>query len=196
MPHTTLLSCRNGSSSAGSEKATSEEFKGRLVLGLYGNAAPNLVQQFVKYANSPYGSAFPSYAYSVFNKCYPGEMVEGGIIKDIKRIEIAGSTQFEYDSSILPGEWLVPYASPRLGSGLIICLLPTPPPPTPAVINPDELDNTLSHDKRGLLTKGSLQDSRDPTFGITLGRAPQLDGFRVVFGEVLEGESVRAPDWT
>ena len=56
------------------------------------------------------------------------------------------------------------------------------------VLGVDEA-NEVAHDRRGLLTKDNLQDSRDPTFDITLGAAPNLDGFSTVFGMVLEGET-------
>lgn len=48
--------------------------------------------------------------------------------------------------------------------------------------------NKILHDRKGLLTRRQLYDG--PEFGITLGSAPLLDGFHVVFGRVLDGLDV------
>lgn len=44
----------------------------------------------LRYVNTTYGSASPSYWYSSFTKLVPGLFVVGGRIKDVKTIEIAG----------------------------------------------------------------------------------------------------------
>jgi cyclophilin family peptidyl-prolyl cis-trans isomerase len=43
-----------------------------------------------RYAKSTYGGATPSYADSVFTKIVPGVFVEGGRIKYVKQLTIAG----------------------------------------------------------------------------------------------------------
>jgi hypothetical protein len=39
----------------GEEKATNEEYVGRVVVGLFGDDAPLAVREFLKYAGEPYG---------------------------------------------------------------------------------------------------------------------------------------------
>lgn len=61
---------------------------------------------YCSYASTPYGSALrPSYSFSYFIKRIPGVLIEGGGIRGLKKIEIAGSTQFEWGQSILPGSY-------------------------------------------------------------------------------------------
>jgi cyclophilin family peptidyl-prolyl cis-trans isomerase len=59
------------------------------------------------------------------------------------------------------------------------------------VLGTDEV-SSLPHDRRGLLTKDNLQDSRDPTFCITVNSAPKLNGLYTVFGVLLEGKELTA----
>jgi len=59
-----------------------------------------------------------------------------------------------------------------------------------AAVEPEESVGTsppVSHNRRGLLTKSNDDAITDPTFGITLAPAPQLDNDHTVFGTVLEG---------
>ena len=57
------------------------------------------------YASTPYGSDVrPSYSFSYFIKRIPNVLIEGGGIRGLKKIEIAGSTQFEWGRQVLPGE--------------------------------------------------------------------------------------------
>jgi hypothetical protein len=107
----------------GEEKATSEDFMGRLVFGLFGKAAPLAVGEFLKYSNTKYGGSMPSYAYSNFIKRTPGVSVQAGRIKGLKEIEIAGSRQYEYGDQVLGSKGM------------------------------DEPKLMLKHDRRGLLTK-------------------------------------------
>lgn len=144
----------------GEEKATSEDFVGRLVFGLFGNAAPLAVGEFLKYSKAKYGGNLPSYAFSSFIKRTPGVSVQAGRIKGLKEIEIAGSRQYEYGDQVLGSRGI------------------------------DEPKLNLKHDRRGLLTKSSSQDAIDSQFDITLGPLPALDnGDSLVFGVVLEGQA-------
>ena len=73
----------------GEEKATSEDFVGRLVFGLFGKAAPLTVGEFLKYCKAQYGGNVPSYAFSNFVKRTPFS-VEAGRVKGLREIQIAG----------------------------------------------------------------------------------------------------------
>jgi hypothetical protein len=108
----------------GEEKATSEDFVGRLVFGLFGKAAPLAVGEFLKYCKAQYGGDVPSYAFSNFVKRTPGVSVQAGRIKGLREIEIAGSRQYEYADQVLGSKGM------------------------------DEPKLALKHDRRGLLTKG------------------------------------------
>ena len=57
------------------------------------------------------------------------------------------------------------------------------------MLNTSILFLTCFRHRRGLLTRPQL--SADPVFGITLDRAPELDGFHFVFGRVVGGLDVR-----
>jgi len=107
----------------GEEKATSEDFVGRLVFGLFGKAAPLAVGEFLKYSKAQYGGDVPSYAFSNFLKRTPGVSVLAGRIKGLREIEIAGSRQYEYADQVLGSKGM------------------------------DESKMALKHDRRGLLTK-------------------------------------------
>lgn len=65
----------------GQEKATNEEYVGKIVVGLFGEDAPLAVKEFLKYAAVPYGGDAPSYAFSSFIKADPGVAVTAGRIK-------------------------------------------------------------------------------------------------------------------
>ncbi len=145
----------------GEEKATNEETKGNIVIGLFGKDAPLAVGQFLQYSKAAYAADMPSYSFSSFVKCTPGVSVQAGRIKGLKQIEIAGTQGFEYGDKLLGAKGM------------------------------DEPKLSLKHDRRGLLTKGSQQDAIDSIFEITLGPQPALDnGDSIVFGQVLEGQEV------
>ena len=57
---------------------------------------------------------------------------------------------------------------------------------------PDEFNNGLKHDKKGVVAMAHLMssDSQDSQFYITLAPIPSLDGKYTVFGEVVEGMDV------
>jgi hypothetical protein len=84
----------------GEEKATSEDFVGRLVFGLFGKAAPLAVGEFLKYCKAQYGGNVPSYAFSNFVK-RTHVSVEAGRVKGLREIQIAGSRQYEYADQVL-----------------------------------------------------------------------------------------------
>ena len=54
----------------------------------------------------------------------------------------------------------------------------------------DEVDPSLRHDRRGLLTRNRELEGPDPTFCFTLKPEPQLDNYYTIFGTVLEGMDV------
>jgi len=59
------------------------------------------------YATTPYGSdERPSYSYSYFIKRVPGVLIEGGGIRGLKKIDIAGSTQYYWGQNVLLGEFV------------------------------------------------------------------------------------------
>lgn len=78
----------------------------------------------------------------------------------MKKISIAGSTQYEWGDRILPDLGL------------------------------DDVDPNLHHDRRGLLTRDREFEGPDPTFGLTLNPSVKLDNYYTIFGTVIEGMEV------
>ncbi|CAM9576250.1 unnamed protein product, partial [Phaeothamnion confervicola] len=89
------LSEENGYSSANS-------YRGKIVVGLYGEAAPQSVSNFLEFSEPDYSVDKPSYASGLMTRLEPGVIVEGGRIKGLNTVPIAGSSQLEYRGQILP----------------------------------------------------------------------------------------------
>ena len=151
----------------GRDELPAEE--GVLQLGLYGNAAPETVQNFLRYCvpseilNEATGEfeRQPSLSMAQFWRMEPGVIVEAGKLRGLSEVTVGSTSALEFGKRLYP--------TGRLSS--------------------DELDAVtkarISHDRRGLLTRSSTMSG--PDFGITLAAAPQLDGTAAVFGRVLSG---------
>jgi len=156
---------------------------GRIVIGLFGDDAPFSTQRFLETIQSD-GDKLPTFLNSQFSKVTDNCLLQLDDMPRLEVVNIAGTEQFQYG-----GEILTNY-KPILDT------------------------NSIRHDRyvytlyvsfyhhyflvlimvmirtyrRGLLTRRQL--TTGPEFGITLGPAPFLDGFHVVFGVVLEGLEV------
>ncbi|KAJ1635698.1 hypothetical protein T492DRAFT_964244 [Pavlovales sp. CCMP2436] len=138
--------------------------RGRLTLGLYGEAAPKQTARFVQLLTGRRGGpsgdpdSFPSLSSASFSARRPSELLLSGSCPGVSEVRLpdslGGGVNFEWN-------------------GLSVALRPV-------------LESTgVSHDRRGLLTH-RIEDG-GTVFGITLGPAPQLDRDWAVFGEVLAG---------
>jgi cyclophilin family peptidyl-prolyl cis-trans isomerase len=138
--------------------------RGRLTLGLYGEAAPLQTARFIELLTGRRGGpkgepdSFPSLASANFEKRRPAQLLLSGSVPGVDEIRLpdslGGGVQYEW-------------------GGLNVALRPV-------------LESVrLSHDRRGLLTHRVL--SGGTQFGITLAAAPELDRDWAVFGEVLVG---------
>ena len=144
-------------------------FYGRLILGLFGTAAPSHVQRFLKYVNVTYipgddefESPLPSYSRSVFKSLDQRTgLLVGGAIPGLEITSIGGSSALQYGTRIIPAQlWI------------------------------DKTDHRISHSRGQLLTHRNFDLL--PDFGITTRAAPELDGTHTVFGRLLTDESSTA----
>lgn len=144
---------------------TDEPIYAHLVLGLYGNEAPNCVQQFLKYVDVPFDldNPNPSYSTTRFSTLDTETGLLIGGISGLDVTTLAGGNVLEYKGKVIPAKlWLENTKK--------------------------EVDTTkavLRHDTKGLLTHRNLDLS--PSFGITTrGSSSSLDSSHTVFGKVLE----------
>lgn len=138
--------------------------RGRITLGLYGEAAPRQTARFVELLLGRRGGrsgepeSFPSIASATFERRRPPELLVSGNVPGVREIRLpdslGGGLQYEWNGQIVP-------------------------------LRPVLESVRLSHDRRGLLTHRI--DQGGTTFGITLAPAPELDRDWAVFGEVLQG---------
>lgn len=138
-------------------------FYGRLVLGLFGDATPNHVQQFLSYADVKYEveNPLPSYSKSKFGTLDSSTgLLIGGTIPGLDVTTFAGGNALEYSGRITAAKlWLED--------------------------KNDKGAPKLSHDAKGLLTHRNLDVT--PSFGITTRNQSQmLDATHTIFGCVLE----------
>lgn len=134
-------------------------FQGRLVIGLFGEAAPNHVQRFKSYINPSVDpvddNPLPNYGRSVFSSLdQVTGLLTAGRIPALEVTSVNGSPALRYGGRLLSSSlWI------------------DPPP-------------RLTHSSRGLLTHRQLDPL--PTFGITTrSDTTVLDSSYTVFGKVL-----------
>ncbi|CAM9412593.1 unnamed protein product [Discosporangium mesarthrocarpum] len=82
-------------------------YRGKMLFGLYGKAAPKAVENFLKYALVDAQSERPSYASSQMMRMVPGVILEGGKIKGLNTILIGGQEELEYGGEILASPLLL-----------------------------------------------------------------------------------------
>mmetsp|Transcript_6274 Transcript_6274/g.11899 ORF Transcript_6274/g.11899 Transcript_6274/m.11899 type:complete len:363 (-) Transcript_6274:102-1190(-) len=145
-----------------------EPFYGQLVLGLFGNRAPNHVKQFMQYVEVPFevDNPLPSYSRARFTTLdINNGLLIGGVIPGLDVKTLAGGNVLEYGSRVIPAKlWIEPVKAQEQES------TETKP---------------LSHDRKGLLTHRNLDLT--PSFGIiTRTKSTFLDGSNTVFGCILE----------
>ena len=142
------------------EDPTDEPFYAHLVLGLFGNNAPNSVQQFLQYVDVPFDldNPNPSYATTRFRTLDSESGLLIGGISGLDLTTLAGGNVLEYKGRVIPAKlWL----------------------------ENDTSKAALAHDKKGLLTHRNLDLT--PSFGITTrSSTTSLDSSHTVFGCVLE----------
>ena len=143
------------------EDPTDEPFYAHLVLGLFGNEAPNIVQQFLKYVDVPFDldNPNPSYSTTRFNTLDSATGLLIGGISGLDVTTIAGGSVLEYKGRVIPAKlWLE---------------------------GTDTIHQKMLHDKKGLLTHRNLDLT--PSFGVTTRSiSSSLDSTHTVFGCVLE----------
>lgn len=143
-----------------------EPFYGQLVLGLFGNQAPNHVKQFLQYVEVPFevDNPLPSYSRARFTTLdINSGLLIGGVIPGLDVKTLAGGNVLEYGGRVIPAKlWI-------------------------ESVKAQESTETkpFSHDRKGLLTHRNLDLT--PSFGITTRtKSTFLDGSNTVFGCILE----------
>ena len=133
---------------------------GSLIIGLYGKEAPRSVNLFLNTVRGD-GLKTPSFFNAQFQRITPLGLLEMDKVRGVNKIDLAGSESYEYMGSVL-NEY-----KPILET------------------------NGIHHSRAGLLTRKQL--SSTPEFSITTKDilrsedVQELDTFRCVFGEILEG---------
>lgn len=151
-------------------------WQGRITFGLFGDYAPFVVDQFLKYLPDGPGdpnmlsdNPFPKYDRSLFTKYdSKDDLISGGSIPGLEIAEFGGSTALKYGERVLasPSLWIEKDLSSKY--------------------------TKLKHNAPGLLTHRILDIM--PSFDITaLSTSPlspneQLDGTHFIFGTMLLGE--------
>ncbi len=147
------------------EDPTDEPIYAHLVLGLYGNNAPNCVRQFLNYVNVPFDldNPNPSYSTTRFSTLDTESGLLIGGISGLDVTTLAGGNVLQYKGKVIPAKlWLENMKKEEDTSKAI-----------------------LSHDRKGLLTHRNLDLT--PSFGVTTrGSSSSLDSTHTVFGCVLE----------
>eukprot|EP00557_Chaetoceros_sp_GSL56_P010150 CAMPEP_0176480504 /NCGR_PEP_ID=MMETSP0200_2-20121128/2314_1 /TAXON_ID=947934 /ORGANISM="Chaetoceros sp., Strain GSL56" /LENGTH=319 /DNA_ID=CAMNT_0017876631 /DNA_START=284 /DNA_END=1243 /DNA_ORIENTATION=+ len=157
-------------------------FTGSIILGLYGNLAPNHVERFMSYVDVLYSPAddspLPSYARSQFPSLDQSTgLLTGGYIPGLHLTSFAGSSALEYGGRITPSKlWLDEFQDSIKDDKQMQQQQPQ-----------QRGRQKISHTRAGLLTHRNLEVL--PTFGITTRSCPELDGAYTVFGTVLSTES-------
>lgn len=143
----------------------SEPFYGQLVIGLFGDQAPNHVKEFLSYVDVPFDmdAPLPSYSRSKFQTLDSATgLLIGGTIPGLDVTTLAGGNVLEYSGKVLPAKlWLE-----------------------------DRKDDTpqLSHNVKGMITHRNLDPT--PSFGITTrNTSTSLDSTHTIFGCILEDKA-------
>ena len=165
---------------------------GRLVLGLYGNAAPGTVQQFLALAKAGELDG------TLIHKVLKGEFLMGGKQGSRRMGELSPAW-----SELLPSP--SPSQSPSSNSGSSAnsggsSSTPPPPPSNPDLLSPASFGGPLRHARPGTLSLALAASDEDDAvrlrpgyrpaeFLITTGPGPvpSLDGGNIVFGRVESG---------
>jgi cyclophilin family peptidyl-prolyl cis-trans isomerase len=136
-------------------------------IGLYGKLAPNHVEKFLSYIETPSNvdaeelldNPFPSYSRSTFPSLdQETGLLMGGNIPSLRVKDVAGTTALTYGNRVLPATlWVDRTTTDR-----------------------------ISHSTKGLLTHRNLEVL--PAFGITTRSQLSLDATHTVFGQVLWNE--------
>ena len=145
------------------EDPTDEPIYAHLVLGLYGNVAPNCVQQFLKYVDIPFDldNPNPSYSTTRFSTLDTESGLLIGGISGLDVTTLAGGNVLQYKGKVIPAKLWLENTKKEEGT----------PPPVP-------------HGRKGLLTHRNLDLT--PSFGVTTRGSSSLDSSHTVFGCVLE----------
>eukprot|EP00584_Thalassiosira_punctigera_P026343 CAMPEP_0172578338 /NCGR_PEP_ID=MMETSP1067-20121228/138686_1 /TAXON_ID=265564 ORGANISM="Thalassiosira punctigera, Strain Tpunct2005C2" /NCGR_SAMPLE_ID=MMETSP1067 /ASSEMBLY_ACC=CAM_ASM_000444 /LENGTH=368 /DNA_ID=CAMNT_0013371031 /DNA_START=4 /DNA_END=1110 /DNA_ORIENTATION=- len=147
-----------------------EPLYGRLVVGLFGDRAPNHVERFLDYVDVRYDvdKPLPSYSRSRFGTLDTATgLLIGGTIPGLDVTTLAGGNVIEYSGRVFPAKLWMEDKVASDGSATI---------------------PKLSHDAKGLLTHRNLDVT--PSFGITTRKtSTSLDATHTVFGRVLEDQS-------
>jgi cyclophilin family peptidyl-prolyl cis-trans isomerase len=131
-------------------------FQGRIVLGLFGIAAPNHVAKFLQYVDTKDGG--PSFSRSFFARydAVTG-LVYGGTIPSLEQSELQGSAVLLYGERVLPAKlWL------------------------------DSPDQSVPHRGIGLLTHASLDVTPTFGITTRVDSSSLDDGAHTVFGQLIE----------
>ena len=144
----------------------SEPFYGQLVIGLFGELAPNHVKEFLSYVDVPFDmdAPLPSYSRSKFQTLDSATgLLIGGTIPGLDVTTLAGGNVLEYSGKVFPAKlWL----------------------------EDRRKDDTpqLSHNAKGLITHRNLDPT--PSFGITTrNTSTSLDSTHTIFGCILEDKA-------
>lgn len=136
---------------------------GSVTIGLYGKASPEHVKRFMNVIRGD-GVETPNYGNALFYKITPTGLLEMDKVKGIRKVNIAGQEQYEYNGNILSGY-------------------------TPLLEN-----NGLSHNRKGLLSAKQLASTPEFSITLndkpSKDELNELDTFHCVFGEVLSGFDV------
>ncbi len=146
------------------EDPNDEPIYAHLVLGLYGNNAPNCVRQFLNYVNVPFDldSPNPSYSTTRFSTLDTESGLLIGGISGLDVTTLAGGNVLEYKGKVIPAKlWLE------------------------NTKKEEDTYKALPHDRKGLLTHRNLDLT--PSFGVTTRKSSSsLDSTHTVFGVVIE----------
>ena len=150
------------------EDPNDEPIYAHLTLGLFGNDAPNCVQQFLKYVDVPFDmdSPNPSYSTTRFSTLDTESGLLIGGISGLDVTTLAGGNVLEYKGKVIPAKlWLEN---------------------TKKADDDTTTKTILRHDRKGLLTHRNLDLT--PSFGVTTRSSSSslLDPSYTVFGCVLE----------
>lgn len=146
------------------EDPSDEPVYAHLVLGLYGNNAPNCVRQFLNYVNVPFDldNPNPSYSTTRFSTLDTETGLLIGGISGLDVTTLAGGNVLQYKGKVIPAKlWLE------------------------NTKKEEDTYKAILHDRKGLLTHRNLDLT--PSFGVTTRTSSSsLDSTHTVFGCVLE----------